>query len=102
MEYQKKEIRLQLSESNIEDAVIDSVIHTIEEDESDKRFWNKNEKGVINIIHYLFRQFLEDNGFYKYAPEGSKNFIFVRVTNNLIDHTNEEEIKDFVLGYLEV
>ena len=48
----KKEIRLQLSESNIEDAVIDSVIHIIEEDESDKRFWNKNEKGVINIIHY--------------------------------------------------
>ena len=98
----KKEIRLQLAESNIEDAVIDSVIHTIEEDESDKRFWTKSEKGVINIIHYLFRQFLEDNGFYKFAPGNSKNFIFVRVTNNLIDHTNEEEIKDFVLGYLEV
>ena len=97
----KKEIRLQLAESQIEDAVIDSVITSIEEDESEKRFWNKNDKGVITIIHYLFRQFLEDNGFYKYSPEGSKNFIFVRVTNNLIDHTNEEEIKDFVLGYLE-
>ena len=97
----KKEIRIQLADEKIEGAVIDSVITTIEEDESDKRFWSKSEKGVISIIHYLFRQFLEDNGFYKFAPEGSKNFIFVRVTNNLIDHTNEEEIKDFVLGYLE-
>ncbi|QDP56289.1 MAG: hypothetical protein GOVbin3009_56 [Prokaryotic dsDNA virus sp.] len=97
----KKEIRLQLADSQIEDAVIDSVINTIEEDETDKRFWTKSEKGVINIIHYLFRQFLEDNGFYKFCPEGSRNFIFVRVTNNLIDHTSEEEIKDFVLGYLE-
>ena len=97
----KKEIRSQLADSQIEDAVIDSVITSIEEDESEKRFWNKSEKGVITIIHYLFRQFLEDHGFYKFAPQGSKNFIFVRVTNNLIDHTTEEEIKDFVLGYLE-
>lgn len=97
----KKEIRSQLADSQIEDAVIDSVITSIEEDESEKRFWTKSEKGVISIIHYLFRQFLEDNGFYKFCPEGSRNFIFVRVTNNLIDHTSEEEIKDFVLGYLE-
>ena len=97
----KKEIRLQLAESNIEDAVVEAVLTSIEEDESDKRFWSKNEKGVITMIHYLFRDFLEDNGFKKFCPEGSKNFIFVRVTNNLIDHTTEEEIKDFVLGYLE-
>ena len=75
----KKEIRSQLADSQIEDAVIDSVITSIEEDESEKRFWNKSEKGVITIIHYLFRQFLEDNGFYKFAPQGSKNFIFVKV-----------------------
>ena len=49
----------------------------------------------------MFRQFLEDNGFYKFSPEGSKSFIFVRVTNYKIDHTTEEEVKDFVLGYLE-
>lgn len=97
----KKEIRLQLAESNIEDAVVEAVLTSIEEDESDKRFWSKNEKGVITMIHYLFRDFLEDNGFKKFCPEGSRNFIFVRVTNNLIDHTTEEEIKDFVLGYLE-
>ena len=97
----KKEIRLQLVESGVEDAVAESTITKVEEEESDKRFWVKNEKGVIKIIHYLFRAFLEDNGFYKYMPEGSKHFIFVKVTSYIIDHTNEEEIKDYVLGYLE-
>ncbi|MHA2183303.1 MAG: hypothetical protein ACXAAH_17940, partial [Promethearchaeota archaeon] len=47
-----------------------------------------------------FKKFLEDSGFYKYTPEGSKSFVFVRVTNNLIDHSSEKEIKDFVLDYL--
>ena len=50
--------------------------------------------------HFVFKEFLEDNGFYKYCPEGSKNYLFVRVTNNLIDHTSEKEIKDFVLDHL--
>lgn len=97
----KKEIRLQLTESHIEDAVAESVLTTLEEDESEKRFWTKSEKGVITIVHYLFRKFLESKGFFKFCPEGGKHFIFVRVTNNLIDHTTEEEIKDYVLGHLE-
>lgn len=97
----KKEIRSQLIDSNIEDVVVDTVINQIEEDESSKRFWTKSDKGVINIVHYLFREFLEDSGFFKYCPEGAKSFVFVKVTNNLIDHTNEAEIKDHVLDYLE-
>ena len=60
----------------------------------------KNEKGTIKIVHILFKQFLEDNGFYKYCPEGGRNYIFVKVTNNLIDHTSEKEIKDFILTHL--
>ena len=44
--------------------------------------------------------FLEDNGFYKYNPEGSKNYVFVKVTNNLIDHASEKELKDFILTHL--
>ena len=44
--------------------------------------------------------FLEDNGFYKYNPEGSKNYVFVKVTNNLIDHASEKQIKDFILTHL--
>lgn len=96
----KKEIRYTLKESNVDDEVIDAVFDRVEQENAKQQFWSKSDKGVIKIIHILFKQFLEDNGFYKYNPEGGKNYIFVRVTNNLIDHTDEKEIKDFVLNYL--
>ena len=96
----KKEIRSQLVDDNIEVSVIDNVINKLEEEQSNNIFWSKNEKGVIKIVHILFKNFLEDNGFYKFNPEGSKSYVFVKVTNNLIDHTSEKEIKDFILTYL--
>jgi len=96
----KKEIRSQLHDSNLETEVIESVLNKVEEENAKQIFWSKNDKGAIKIIHILFKQFLEDNGFYKYCPEGSKNYVFVKVTNNLIDHTSEKEIKDFVLIHL--
>jgi hypothetical protein len=95
----RKEIKSDLLDQSISPDVIDNIITTIEND--DVKFWTKSDKGAINIVHYLFRQFLEDNGFYKYLPDGGKSFIFVRVTNNLINHTSDEEIKDFVLSYLD-
>jgi len=96
----KKEIRSQLHDSNLETEVIESVLNKVEEENAKQIFWSKNDKGAIKIIHILFKQFLEDNGFYKYCPEGGKNYVFVKVTNNLIDHTSEKEIKDFVLMHL--
>jgi chorismate mutase len=96
----RKEIKLQLQESNLDAETIESVLNKVEEENAKQTFWEKNEKGVIKIVHVQFKQFLEDNGFYKYCPEGSKNYVFVKVTNNLIDHTSEKEIKDFILNYL--
>jgi len=97
----KKEIRSQLKDSQIESDVIDSVLAAIESEQASQTFWEKRgEKGTIKIVHILFKDFLEENGFFKYCPEGSKNYVFVRVTNNLIDHTSEKEIKDFILNYL--
>ena len=96
----KKEIRHQLQDAHIELEVIDSVLNKVEEENEKQIFWVKNDKGQIRIIHILFKQFLEDSGFYKYCPERSKNYVFVKVTNNLIDHTSEKEIKDFVLSHL--
>ena len=95
----KKIIRRQLIDSNLEDEVIDAVLEKAEEDDSAK-FWSKNDKGTIKVIPILFKKFLEDNGFYKYCPESGKNYVFVKVTNNLIDHTSEKEIKDFILDKL--
>lgn len=96
----KKEIRIQLQDSHLDSDTIESVLNKVEEENSKQTFWDRNDKGVIRIIHIQFKQFLEDNGFYKYCPEGGKNYIFVKVTNNLIDHTSEKEIKDFVLTHL--
>ena len=96
----KKEIRYQLEESSVDSDVIDAVLRRVEDENSMQTFWEKNEKGKISIVHILFKQFLEDNGFYKYCPEGGKNYVFVKVTNNLIDHTSDKEIKDFILNHL--
>jgi hypothetical protein len=98
----KKEI---LEEINYGDNIIDmkdleSVIKKIDADNAIDKFWTKNDKGVIKVVPILFKQFLEKNGFNKYCPEGSKNYVFVKIKDNLIDHTSDKEIKDFVLEYL--
>jgi len=97
----KKEVRSRLKDTGVEGEIVDSVINRVEEDTNERTFWCKSQKGVVSIVHWKFKKFLEDNGFYKFAPDGSKNHIFVKVTNNLIDNTSEEEIKDFVLTYLQ-
>lgn len=96
----KKEIRIQLQDSHLDSDIIESVLNKVEEENSKQTFWDRNDKGVVKIIHIQFKQFLEDNGFYKFCPEGGKNYVFVKVTNNLIDHTSDKEIKDFVLNHL--
>jgi hypothetical protein len=97
----KKEVRSQLKEtSTLGSGVIEEVLSRLEQENESITFWTKSDKGVIKIDHLSFKEFLEDNGFYKFCPEGSKNYVFVKVTNNLIDHTSEKEIKDFVLDYL--
>jgi len=96
----KKEIRYQMQDSNLDADVIDAVLNKVEEENAKQTFWDRNDRGVIKVVHILFKQFLEDSGFYKFCPEGGKNYIFVKVTNNLIDHTSDKEIKDFILNYL--
>jgi hypothetical protein len=95
----KKVIRRQLLDTNVDEEVIEAVLEKAEEDDTAK-FWSKNEKGTIKVIPIMFKKFLEDSGFYKYCPEGGKNYVFVKVTNNLIDHTSEKEIKDYILDKL--
>ena len=98
----RKEIISELLEENsdLSSDDVGKVITDIEKSESNTQFWVKSEKGTIKIIAYSFKKFLEDNGFNKIYPEGSQNYIFVRIINNLIDNTSSEEIKDFILEYL--
>ena len=96
----KKEMRSQLEEDGLEGGEADQVLARVYEEAESQTFWQKSKNGTVKIIHLAFKQFLETNGFYKFCPEGGKNHVFVRVVNNLIDHTSDKEIKDFILDYL--
>ena len=61
----KKEIRCQLENENIDIVDIENVIVRLEEEQVVQQFWSKSDKGVVKMIHILFKNFLEDNGFYK-------------------------------------
>ena len=63
-------------------------------------FWAYTKSGTIKLIHHKLKLFLEQNGFFKLYPAGSANFIFVKITENLISNTSAAHIKDFVLDYL--
>lgn len=85
----------EIKDSN-KDVDVEEVAKTVDFNE----FWIKNSKGKIDLVPHLFRLYLQDNGFYKYYPVGSNNFVFVRVIDNTISDVNEEMIKDFVLDFL--
>lgn len=95
-----KEIKKDLRDRNINEEAVESIIQNLEKTSTTIKFWTKSEKGVISLIHYLFKEFLELHGFYKFAPHDSRKYMFVRVSNNLINKASEEEIKDFVLEHL--
>lgn len=95
------EIKRQLREeqspiANEADKVIDSIKSTMEVDE----FWYYNDKGKINLSPHKFKFFLEGHNFMKYYPTDSDTFTFIQKSGNLIEETNEDRIKDFVLDYL--
>ena len=96
----RREVRKAFKKKDIDPDVIDSVVDRIEEENSNKSFWKFSKDGKISIVHIAFKEFLEEHGFHKFCPEGGTNYVFVKVTNNLVDHTSEKEIKDFVLRYL--
>ena len=96
----KKEIRSQLKGRGFEGVLIDQVIKNEEENLGGSDFWVKSDRGVVSIIPFKFKEFLETHGFYKYTPDGSDNYIFIRIKSNIIDWTNDDKIKDFILDYL--
>ena len=70
--------------TDVDDVIIDNVLRRFEEEKDDETFWTKSEKGVVKIVHISFKNFLEDNGFYKFSPEGSNSYVFVKVTTKTV------------------
>ena len=85
----------------IDSDVINNVVKDLEKDSSVHKFWSISSKGSVSLIHYLFKEFLQNKGYYKYAPHDSQKYMLVKVTHNLIEPTTEESVKDTVLGYLQ-
>ena len=98
----KKEVKEELIEKGIDEKEAKAIVERANETahEHIQVFWKKSDKGVVSMVHNLFREFLQDNGFYKYYPEGSNNFIFVRRVSNRVFNTTEQTLKDFVLNYI--
>ena len=96
----KKEIRSQLKTQGFEGETIDQVIKNEEEKIGSSDFWLKSERGVVSLIPFKFKEYLEKVGYYKYKPEGSENYIFISIKSNIIDVTTEDRIKDHVLDFL--
>ena len=67
----KKEIKYQLEEERLEVDNIEGVLDRIEEENAKQKFWTKSDKGAVKIMPLEFKRFLEDNGFYKFNPEGT-------------------------------
>jgi len=112
VEFVKRQIRNGTSADDIKEILIEqevkpdiakSVIKAAEETAHEfvDKFWRKSSKGVVSLVHNKFRDFLVSKGFYKFYPEGSVNFIFVRRVSNRVSNVTDGLIKDFVLKYLE-
>jgi hypothetical protein len=75
-------------------------VETILENTPTDIFWFITKNNKIGIDNFKYKTWLEQNGYYKYYPEGSESFILIRIENNIIDTVNEVKIKDFVLSFL--
>jgi len=99
----KKEIEAELISDGTEVKEAKVIVKAIEKraSQSIQVFWTMSDKGVVSMNQLKFKHYMADNGYYKYYPDGSDNFIFVRRKSNLIHNTMEEQIKDHTLDYLE-
>ena len=79
---------------------IEATLEEAKKNESVEVFWHTSKTGKITIINRKLKEFLKQKGFFKYYPEGSENFVFVKIESNLIENINEDKIKTFVLDEL--
>lgn len=97
----KKIYKKMLDENKHSEEDVENAIKSISDSMPISEFWYWTDKGVCKIKNFKYKLFLEQNGFYKYYPDGAENFIFVRIENNMIENTSPDFIKNFTLKYLE-
>ena len=97
----KKEQDLKRLNPEIPKEIIIDVIEKVKEDLAITDFWYYNDKGNIQLSPYKYKHWIQQNNFFKYFPSDSQTFTFIRIETNIVEETNTDRIKDFVLKYLE-
>jgi hypothetical protein len=62
------------------------------------KFWKVEKNGNVKIIRTRYKRFLESEGYCKYKMDA--NYLFVRITDNIVEEIESIAVKDFVLDYL--
>jgi hypothetical protein len=75
-------------------------INDIKENVSEIDFWYFNKNGGVEFVNHRYRDFLTDNGFYKYYASRDGTFVLVHMEGNIIRQVLDDHIKDFVINYL--
>jgi hypothetical protein len=79
---------------------IEKSVEGIKETISIDEFWKYDKNGRISLVVHKFKFWLQQNNFYKYFPSNSTTYSFIKKDQNLIEETNKDRIKDFVLSKL--
>ena len=94
----KKELERTKNPIAADPVALDNLLESVKSVESVDTFWSISDKGRISLIPYKFCEYLHSNNFMKFYPESSSDtFIFVQRDKSLIEFTNRDKIKDFVL-----
>jgi hypothetical protein len=100
-----KDIKKELEKTNNpianDSELFEEILETVKSSENVDVFWEISDKGKIKLIPNKFDSYLKANNFMKFYPESSSDtFIFVQRDKSLIEFTNRDKIKDFVLSDL--
>ena len=87
-------------------SISEDTFEDISQDTKDADFWfievnDKTGKEKIHIDTFKYKTTLENWGFRKYFQNDCQKPTFVKVTENKVQETSIEKIKDYVLKYLE-
>lgn len=78
-----------------------SVIEEVKKSFTPLEFWTIDPKnGSVSFKNHLYREFLVENGYWKYYAHKEGSFVLVHVDGNIMREVLAEHIKDFVIDYL--
>lgn len=86
---------------DIDSSALESYVDSVKENLDLEEFWYYDDKNKIKLSIHKFKFWLEQNNFFKFYPsDESTTFTFIKREQNLIEETDANRIKDFVLEYL--